>query len=82
MKKLLLASAVCALSLGCAAPTYAKKLFDAALSDDLIYVQYLIQYRHEDIDSRDEKGRTAIMRAAQFRHLEVVKYLMPSGVIN
>lgn len=78
-KKLLFASFVCALSLGCAVPAYANKLIEAARKGDLIRVKQCLCVYDENIESKGYKGWTALMWAAGADDLEVVKYLVEHG---
>lgn len=79
-KKLLLASFVCALSLGLAMPAYANDLFKAARKGRLSEVENIVLYSARDVvDSRDGFGRTALMVAARYGELEIVRFLINNG---
>ena len=50
-------------------------LISSSSNGDLGSVKHLIEKCHEDVEAKDNGGRTPIIRASYNGHLEVVKYL-------
>jgi len=57
----------------------AEEFLDAARNGDLKRVQEILKKRKVNINKKDEDGRTALMLASEYGHIEVVKSLLANG---
>ena len=81
MKKLLLVSSVCALSLGCSSSVYAGRVYNAAEAGDLVALRRFVYTENESVNDRNryDDNNTALMVAAYKGHFKVVEFLVDNG---
>jgi ankyrin repeat protein len=51
----------------------------AAQSGHVSVVQYLVEHAHTPLNAQDDGGWTAMVWAAEHRHLDCVRYLLARG---